>query len=526
MRTIDATVRERLLRAGQRLLERFGDDDNITGVGVGYRRRGGKTTDEPVVTVMVKKKRRRSLVSRNRLIPATIEVDGIACPTDVVQAQAVVMSADDAPPRIPDMFRPLQFGCGISNFSDARPDAGTLGAFVKDNTDGTLNILSANHVLADNNTAPIGDPVFQPASLDDPSNYRVATLKRYVPIVGGATAVDAAMAQIDPGTRVLSTYGGVELGAPTEHRKATGMIVAGDGFGNVWLTRMSTTLRALDATLMPDDRPNILETTPPGLYSKLEKVGRTTGKTTSRVLGTGQTVDVQVPGQGIVRYTDLIWTQWLGWFGDSGAMVMRRIADAQTDRLDSDDLDSRNRIAALIRAKFDPCEVLTAIQHAYDVPITDDEALSDDVRDRFMSQSDTGRFLITLTYLNTQLIRDRLAEEQRPEHRAYVQSLYDEYQPVVTDVMTNPSSTRVLTQEDGMAYQQLCLALEQSGVITSQECSIALSLANMHTGMLGMNRAQVIDYMNTTYCLDSVRNAAMAMDSVQLWGEARTFDLR
>jgi hypothetical protein len=143
-----------------------------------------------------------------------------------------------------------------------------------------------------------------------------------------------------------------------------------------------------------------------------------------------------------------------------------------------------------------------------------------------MSQSDTGRFLITLTYLNTQLIRDRLAEEQRPEHRAYVQSLYDEYQPVVTDVMTNPSSTRVLTQEDGMAYQQLCLALEQSGVITSQECSIALSLANMHTGMLGMNRAQVIDYMNTTYCLDSVRNAAMAMDSVQLWGEARTFDLR
>lgn len=524
MSAMDAGLRERLMQAGQRLLERFGHDDNITGVAVGYRHRGGKKTDEPVVTVMVKKKRRPSLVSRLRLIPAEIDVDGIACPTDVIQAQAMLMSADSTTPRIPDMYRPLQFGVGVSNFSDARPDAGTLGAFVKDNTDGTIGFLTANHVIADNNTAPARDPIFQPASLDDPSNYRVATLKRFVPIVGGATAVDAAIAEIDSRIRVNGTFGGAELSAPSRNRLAVGMIVAGDGFGNVWLTRMSTTLTALNVRLMPDNVGVNVESTAPPVGTKLEKVGRTTGKTVGRVLGTGKTIDVNVPGQGIVRYTDLIWTQWLGWNGDSGAMVIRRDIGGQGDPLDGDERDSRDYIATLIRGRFDPCEVLTSMQLAYDVPITRDQALSDDVRDNFMSQSETGRFLITLTYLNTSLVRTRLAPTQTPQSRAYMQALYNSYQPVITDVMANPSSTRVITQQDGQTYQSLCTQLGTTGVLTSGESRLAYDLAQTHQVMQGMNRGQVIDYMNTSYCLNSIRTTAQGMPSLTLWGTPRTFD--
>lgn len=521
MSAIDPGVRERLLRAGERLLERLGHDDNITGVGVGLRRRGGKLTDEPVVTVMVKKKRRPSLVSRLRLIPSQVDVDGVACPTDVIQAQAVLMSADDTPPRIPDMYRPLQFGVGISNLSDARPDAGTLGAFVRDNTDGSVNILTANHVIADNNTAPRGDPIYQPASLDDSSNYRVGTLKRYVPIVGGATRVDAAMASIDSRVRVNGNYGGAELSAPSASRPALGMIVAGDGFGNVWLTRMDATLAQLDATLLPAVSGNV-ETGVPTLMSKLEKVGRTTGKTVGRVWGTGRSIDVQVPGQGLVSYSDLIWTQWMGWNGDSGAMVIRK-GGPELPR-DGDEDESRIYISSLIRDKFDPCEVLTAMQLAYDVPITRDQALSDDVRDSFMSQSDTGRFLITLTYLNTTLVRTRLAPTQTPSSRAYMQSLYNTYQPIITDVMTNPSSTRAITQQDGQTYQNLCTQLGQTGVLTATESRIAYDLAQTHQAMLGMNRAAVVNYMNTPFCINSIRNAAQGMTSLRLWGAPRTLD--
>jgi hypothetical protein len=524
MSAMDAAVREQLARAGQRILERFGHDDNITGVGVGYRRRGGKATDEPVVTVMVKKKRRPSLVSRLRLIPQTIDVDGTACATDVIQAQAVLMSADDTPPEFPDMVRPLLFGCSVANMSDARPDAGTLGAFVRDNTDGTIGFLTANHVIADNNQAPGGDPILQPSPLDEPDRlqFRIARLKRFVPIVGGATAVDAAIAQLNTGIRPFSTYGGISLDPPSRYRPAVGMIVAGDGFGNVWLTRMSTTLTALNATLLPDNVGQNVETGQPTLNAKLEKCGRTTGKTIGRVHGTGRTIEVNVPGQGLVRYTDLIWTQWLGWNGDSGAMVMRR--ENQGPELDPDERESRDKISRLIRGKFDPCEVLTAMQLAYDVPITRDEALSDDVRDRFMSQSDTGRFLITLTYVNTPLVRTRLAPTQTPASRAYMQSLYNTYQPIITDVMTNPSSTRVITQQDGQTYQNLCTQLASTGVLTSGESRIASDLATTHQVMLGMNRAQVIDYMNTTTCLNSIRNAAMGMPALRLWGTPRTFD--
>lgn len=524
MSAIDEGLRQRLMHAGQRILERFGDDDNVTGVGIGYRRRGGKATDEPVVTVMVKKKRRPSLISRRRLIPARIEVDGASCATDVVQAQAVLMSADGTPPQNPDPSRPLLFGCGISNFSDARPDAGTLGAFVRDNTDGTINILTANHVIADNNTAPSRDPVFQPASLDDSSNQRVGALKRFVPIVGGATAVDVAMAQLDPAIRVNSRYGGISLSAPSTSRKATGMIVAGDGFGNVWLTRMSTTLTAINATLLPDNVGQNVDTTAPPLNTKLEKVGRTTGKTIGRVHGTGKSVDVQVPGQGLVTYTDLIWTQWMGWFGDSGSMVINRDTLGQRDILDPDERESRDYIASLVRGRFDPCEVLTAMQYAYDVPITDDEALSDDVRDRFMSQSDTGRFLITLTYLNTQLVRDRLTPTQSPAARANMQSFYRTYQPTIADVMTNPSSTRVITDADGQAYQRLISDLQATGVLTPSEATVANGLVNQHALLRGRNRAGVIDYMNTAFCVRSIRDAAIAMPALELWGEPRSMD--
>lgn len=523
MSAMDAGLRELLSRAGQRILERFGHDDNVTGVAVGYRRRAGKAVDEPVVTVMVKKKRRASLVSRRRLIPARIDVDGTSCATDVIQAQAVLLSADDTPPTYPDMFRPLQFGASIANSSDARPDAGTLGAFVTDNTDGTLGFISANHVIADNNTAPASDPILQPAPMDEPDGLqlRVATLKRHVPIVGGATAVDAAIAQLNRTVRTLGTYGGISLDPPSRYRPAVGMVVAGDGFGNVWLARMSTALTALNVTLMPNTGDNVL-TTQPALNTKLEKVGRTSGKTVGRVLATGQSIDVDVPGQGIVRYTDLIWTQWMGWNGDSGAMVMQRRADAQSDRPDSDELQAREWISRLIRGHFDPCEVLTAMQYAYDVPITDDEALSDDVRDQFMAQSDTGRFLISLTYLNSELVRDRLETPQDRGHRAQMQAFYNEYQPVIADVMANPSSTRVITQADGEAYDMMLSTLASGGVLTTSEQAIARNLLNQHQGMQGMNRTAVIDYMNTAYCLTSIRTAATQMRSLRLWGTART----
>lgn len=95
--------------------------------------------------------------------------------------------------------RPLKIGCSIGHF---KITAGTLGAFVKSRDDGSVLILSNNHVLANENKARKGDAILQPGAFDggvDPSDevgelLRFARLKR-----AGANLVDGAVATVDPG---------------------------------------------------------------------------------------------------------------------------------------------------------------------------------------------------------------------------------------------------------------------------------------------------------------------------------------
>ncbi len=523
MGTMDSGVHELLARAGQRILELFGHDENITGVGVGRRCRGGKMTDEPVVTVMVRKKRRPALVSRRRMIPAAISVDGALCSTDVIQAQAVLMNANGERGDLPERYRPLLFGCGVSNHADERPDAGTLGAFVRDNTDGTTGILSANHVIADNNRAPREDPIYQPGKLDwrredEAGTTTIGRLKRWVRITGGATAVDAAIAQVESTVRIQRAYRGVELEPPSETRPAVGMIVAGDGFGNVWLTTMSTTLRELNVSLLPAEAR--VEASAPTSMSKLEKVGRSTAYTAARVLATGQSIRVEVPGVGAVEYTNLILSQWLGWNGDSGSMVIRK--GGPETPVDERERESIERIRALIRERFETCPILSAMQFAFEVPITEQARLSDEVRDNFLVQSDTGRLLITLCYLNTALVNRRLERRQSAENQAYTRSLYEHYVPVISEVMANPESTTRISREDGENYFTLLGALREGGVLLAEEKAAAEALGRRWEGtVLGMNRRQLQEFMNTSESVSSVRTTSLEMRSLTQHGTAR-----
>jgi hypothetical protein len=91
--------------------------------------------------------------------------------------------------------RPLLVGASVGHVAIT---AGTLGAFVT-TADGGLAILSNNHVLADENRADIGDPVIQPADLDGgtAADDTVAQLAEYVPIAPAAVnRVDAAIAML------------------------------------------------------------------------------------------------------------------------------------------------------------------------------------------------------------------------------------------------------------------------------------------------------------------------------------------
>ncbi|MFI5459097.1 MAG: hypothetical protein ACHRXM_27020 [Isosphaerales bacterium] len=137
--------------------------------------------------------------------------------------------------------RPLRIGSSIGHY---KITAGTLGGFVRSRYDGSVLILSNNHVLANENKGKKGEPILQPGIHDggiDPDD-KAGELLRFVRLKReGANLVDCAVATIEPGI----TF---------DPRTITGVgKLAGLG----------------DAILTEDDA--------------VSKVGRTTGKTEGRV---------------------------------------------------------------------------------------------------------------------------------------------------------------------------------------------------------------------------------------------------
>ena len=121
--------------------------------------------------------------------------------------------------------RPISLGTSGGNVFDiaAQPSgtfccSGTLGALVEKN--GTLFVLSNNHVLAVSNDGAPGDPVGQPGMLDSrcppPEADTVAHLSQFKKIKFGANKrnkVDAALAEVVEGT--VKTNGRIlKIGIP------------------------------------------------------------------------------------------------------------------------------------------------------------------------------------------------------------------------------------------------------------------------------------------------------------------------
>ncbi len=107
--------------------------------------------------------------------------------------------------------RPLQMGISIGHF---KITAGTLGCFVKRRSDGTMLVLSNNHVLANENNAKAGDAILQRGAFDGgrrPTDVG-GTLAAFVTIkTAGANEVDCAVASvksdIDSNTNLIKGVG-------------------------------------------------------------------------------------------------------------------------------------------------------------------------------------------------------------------------------------------------------------------------------------------------------------------------------
>ncbi len=93
------------------------------------------------------------------------------------------------------MYRPSPGGVSVGHYAIT---AGTLGCLVTKNNQ--TYILSNNHVLANSNTAKIGDAIVQPGPLDGGkvTKHVIANLSEFVPIKFGdqLNHVDCAIAKV------------------------------------------------------------------------------------------------------------------------------------------------------------------------------------------------------------------------------------------------------------------------------------------------------------------------------------------
>lgn len=515
---LSSDTEDRLHRGKRKILDSFGVDPNVTGAGIGFRRRDGQWTDEPVVVVMVAKKRPSALVSNRRLLPSTVEVDGSPCGVDVIQAGPFSMGrvtdpAQEVTPaaaaKIPGRMRPPRPGCSISNPLDG-DTAGTLGLFVIDNTDGTMCVLSNNHVMARMGKGVRGDKIIQPGVADGGTAAKdtIATLKRWVPITTAGTKIDAAIAQLVDQTN-LSLQPALDRMPPlTAGHPAIGIFTGGDGHGSGLITRMDLAIAALNVTpaisaqdgrVMPAPPEAVVAPEP---FMIIEKVGRTSGYSSSMITAVGVETLILTP-LGPVVYSDLAFTENFGLGGDSGSTVFQ----------------GGNGTSPVEEEDNEECFFLASAGSYYNLPLTEDNDLADDLRDNFLAQSLVGRLMVRLTYINQQLVVDRLQGRQGTgSELSYASQYYAKYHDFVASVLADPNSTAVVTQEHLDDIFFIIYGLEQS-VLRREEATLAYKLYQKAlVPVLGMNRSQALAYMNRTDVYKTIYDAIAAVPGIETNG--------
>lgn len=151
-----------------------------------YKIRKGQVLPIKCIRIYVTRKVPEHMLRKDEVIPK--EVEGI--PTDVVEIGKVRALAVYV-----DRYRPSP--CGVSTSRLDETAAGTIGWWVVDE-DGNVYLMSNNHVWAKENQGQQGDPLIQPGKLDGGDEDDViAKLYDFIPIdfTGNPNYVDLAIAE-------------------------------------------------------------------------------------------------------------------------------------------------------------------------------------------------------------------------------------------------------------------------------------------------------------------------------------------
>jgi len=175
-------------------------DENVVGVGYGFKKVNGAHTSEKSIIFTVKEKKNISELPKEKILPG--KIDSLGLRTDVVVGKSVaalapVTCAEDIinPPSNRNKLKPLRGGISISNFDVLSSSSGTFGFIARDlNTNSLVGVTSA-HVIVDDSficsdrnqnkigTNVLNHKVIQPNEYGNSSESNsIGIVKRYLPI--------------------------------------------------------------------------------------------------------------------------------------------------------------------------------------------------------------------------------------------------------------------------------------------------------------------------------------------------------
>ena len=376
-------------------------DRNVIGAAFGQRVAHGEKTDEPAMVIYVIKKAPRASIPPSRLLPRRIYVGGDCVEVDVIETGPIYAQSFTA------RERPATCGISVGHFNIT---AGTIGALVTDNGDGSTCLLSNNHVLADENAGAVGDAIIQPGSFDggSPPADTIATLKRFVMLTTTGNTVDAAIAEVtrDPaggGFNLIDQVHNNIFAVPSPGHRAVGLLFAGSCNRTI-MSPIDTVLSLLNISFPAG--PGSTVGTDIGM--NVEKVGRTTEYTTSTVQEIDATVSVGYD-MGTIEFDGQFTTAWMSDGGDSGSVVYEGGIGGDQDNCSG-------------------CASTSAVESQSGLDLKAERCMAEIVRDKFLRQTKIGRWAVDLFYINEDRGLDRLNKTQIDQaDREFGRKLYDKY---------------------------------------------------------------------------------------------------
>ena len=297
-------VMKTLIRTKNLYRQQLMQKPNVLGVGIGFKRVQGERLRDQSYAIVCLVRQKTSDLPPGGHIPKSLD----AMPTDVVEVGHVVALQDRRA-----RHRPALGGVSIGHYAIT---AGTLGCVVRDRGSGERLILSNNHVLANSNTARIGDAILQPAATDGGTlaNDIFARLLRYVPL--------DYLSQ--PGTCFLANwyarFGNWLSGLFSSKHQLYVLRQDADAFNRV----DAAVARPLIDTDLLDEVLDI--GAPQGLAAAelgmpLRKSGRTTGTTSGELLALDTTIDVSYGQDRTARFDGQLLAGAMSQGGDSGSLI-------------------------------------------------------------------------------------------------------------------------------------------------------------------------------------------------------------